>query len=201
MLSSKDELFVLGEIQLEEGEIGVEGGRESIDMSSIGRKESRNQDDEKGFWITKHSKHYRRALREMESWRALGSIGNPPKSAKILIRGSSSGLNSSGRQRVVRSWVQSLGPAVGALLETHVHESNLHSVLEAMALGWSSIGRKDLADVESKSVSGGLLKDGAVDFVWGVGACNRNELHSFLCLCSKYRGGEKSSLEESSYDC
>ncbi|KAG2256827.1 hypothetical protein Bca52824_076121 [Brassica carinata] len=110
MLSSKDELFVLGEIQLEEGEIGVEGGRESIDMSSIGRKESRNQDDEKGFWITKHSKHYRRALREMESWRALGSIGNPPKSAKILIRGSSS--------------------------ETHVHESNLHSVLEAMALGW-----------------------------------------------------------------
>ncbi|KAL0754749.1 hypothetical protein Bca101_092417 [Brassica carinata] len=90
MLSSKDELFVLGEIQLEEGEIGVEGGRESIDMSSIGRKESRNQDDEKGFWITKHSKHYRRALREMESWRALGSIGNPPKSAKILIRGSSS---------------------------------------------------------------------------------------------------------------
>ncbi|CAN6901752.1 unnamed protein product, partial [Brassica oleracea] len=66
MLSSKDELFVLGEIQLEEGEIG-------------------------GFWITKHSKHYRRAFREMESWRALGSIGNPHKLAKILIRGSSSG--------------------------------------------------------------------------------------------------------------
>ncbi|CAN7017027.1 unnamed protein product, partial [Brassica rapa subsp. trilocularis] len=68
MMSSKDELFVLGESQLAEGEIG--------------------------FWITKHSKHYRRALRQMESWKALGSIGNPPKSAKNLIRGSSSGESS-----------------------------------------------------------------------------------------------------------
>ena len=45
------------------------------------------------------------------------------------------GLNSSGRQRVVRSWVQSLGPSVGALLETHVHESNFCSVLGAVAPG------------------------------------------------------------------
>lgn len=45
------------------------------------------------------------------------------------------GLNSSGRQRVVRSWVQSLGPAVGTLLETYVHESNFRSVLGAVAPG------------------------------------------------------------------
>ena len=94
MMSSKDELFVLGESQLEEGEIGAEGRRELIGNSPIGRRELRNQDDETGFWITKHSKHYRRALRQMESWKALGSIGNPPKSAKNLIRGSSSGESS-----------------------------------------------------------------------------------------------------------
>lgn len=46
------------------------------------------------------------------------------------------GVNGSGRQRVVRSWLQSLGTSVGALLETHVQEGNFLSVLGAVAPGW-----------------------------------------------------------------
>lgn len=46
------------------------------------------------------------------------------------------GLCGSGRQRVVRSWLQSLGLSVGVLLETHVQEENLGSVLGSVAPGW-----------------------------------------------------------------
>lgn len=46
------------------------------------------------------------------------------------------GLNGVGRQRIVRSWLQSLGSSVGALLETHVQEENFLSVLGAVAPGW-----------------------------------------------------------------
>lgn len=46
------------------------------------------------------------------------------------------GINGSGRQRVVSRWLQSLGSSVGALLETHVQEENLLSVLGAVAPGW-----------------------------------------------------------------
>lgn len=46
------------------------------------------------------------------------------------------GINSSGRQRVVRDWLQNLGSSVGALLETHVQEENLVSILGAVAPGW-----------------------------------------------------------------
>lgn len=46
------------------------------------------------------------------------------------------GLNGYGQQRVVCSWLQSLGSSVGALLETHVQEENVLSVLRATAPGW-----------------------------------------------------------------
>ncbi|XP_013700085.1 uncharacterized protein LOC106403850 [Brassica napus] len=46
------------------------------------------------------------------------------------------GINGVRRQRLVRSWLQSLGSSVGALLETHVHEENFLSVLGAVAPGW-----------------------------------------------------------------
>lgn len=46
------------------------------------------------------------------------------------------GLNGAGRQRIFRSWLQSLGTSVGALLETHVQEENLISVLGKVAPGW-----------------------------------------------------------------
>lgn len=46
------------------------------------------------------------------------------------------GINNSGRQRMVRSWLQNLGTSVGALLETHVQEENFHSVFGAVAPGW-----------------------------------------------------------------
>lgn len=46
------------------------------------------------------------------------------------------GLNGAGRKRVVRSWLQSLGSSVGALVETHVQEENFSSVLGATAPGW-----------------------------------------------------------------
>lgn len=46
------------------------------------------------------------------------------------------GLNGVGRQRIVRSWLQSLGSSVGALLETHVQEENFLNVLGAVAPGW-----------------------------------------------------------------
>lgn len=46
------------------------------------------------------------------------------------------GINGSGRQRVVSSWLQSLGSSVGALLETHVQEENFLSVLGEVASGW-----------------------------------------------------------------
>lgn len=46
------------------------------------------------------------------------------------------GLNSEGRKRVVRGWLQNMGSSVGALLETHVQEENVRSVLGATAPGW-----------------------------------------------------------------
>ena len=50
------------------------------------------EEDEKSPWITKHSKAYRRAMRQMELWKASGGIGTPIKSSsKFLIRGGSSG--------------------------------------------------------------------------------------------------------------
>lgn len=46
------------------------------------------------------------------------------------------GINGSGRKRVVKTWLQSLGSSVGALLETHVQEENFLSVFGAVAPGW-----------------------------------------------------------------
>lgn len=46
------------------------------------------------------------------------------------------GINDCGRQRVVRSWLQSLGSSVGALLETHVQEEKFLRVSGAVAPGW-----------------------------------------------------------------
>ena len=118
------------------------------------------------------------------------------------------GLNSSGRQRVVQSWVQSLGPSVGALLETHVQESNFCSVLGAVAPGWrfdnnysvASGGRIWLMWSQNLSVVI-YLKTEQLILCGVVGSCDRNELHSCICLRSEYRGGETSSLEGPSYDC
>lgn len=46
------------------------------------------------------------------------------------------GLNSSGRSRVVRDWLNNIGASVGALLETHVQEENFPRVVGAVAPGW-----------------------------------------------------------------
>ena len=46
------------------------------------------------------------------------------------------GLNSSDRQRVVKSWVQSNRFTIGAFIETHVREENAAVVVEAVVAGW-----------------------------------------------------------------
>ncbi|CAF2054232.1 unnamed protein product [Brassica oleracea var. botrytis] len=50
-----------------------------------------SSDEEDEVWFTKHSKKYRRALRQHESWEASGAVGSPPKSAKFLMRANTSG--------------------------------------------------------------------------------------------------------------
>lgn len=82
---------VLTQSQLEEGEIGEDDSLER-NMSSNASKEFRvEQDEEDEVWFTKHSKNYRRALRQQESWEASGAVGSPPKSAKFLMRANTSG--------------------------------------------------------------------------------------------------------------
>ena len=69
---------------LEEGEIEDKSSK----WSQEGSFETREDDS---VWFTKHSKNFRRAMRQQELWKASGAVGTPPKSSKFLIRGSSSG--------------------------------------------------------------------------------------------------------------
>ncbi|CAN6892344.1 unnamed protein product [Brassica oleracea] len=68
---------------LEEGEIEDKSSK----WSQEGSFETREDDS---VWFTKHSKNFRRAMRQQELWKASGAVGTPPKSSKFLIRGSSS---------------------------------------------------------------------------------------------------------------
>lgn len=46
------------------------------------------------------------------------------------------GLNSSDRQRTVRSWILSQQPVIGAFLETHVREENASNIVHSVVPGW-----------------------------------------------------------------
>ncbi|CAN7138133.1 unnamed protein product, partial [Brassica rapa subsp. narinosa] len=79
------------EVILEEGEI-LEVPEEIEDKSSKWRQEgSLETEEDDSVWFTKHSKNFRRAMRQQELWKASGAVGTPPKSSKFLTRGSSSG--------------------------------------------------------------------------------------------------------------
>ena len=78
--------------QWEEGEIReVAGASDSKSSTFKGVDSVLWFDEDKSLWLTKHSKNYRRALRQMAFWEAAGVVGTPPKSSKLLIRGNSSG--------------------------------------------------------------------------------------------------------------
>lgn len=47
------------------------------------------------------------------------------------------GLNSSGRQNTIRSWLNNLGYSVGAFVETHVAEKNSAALMQDLFRGWS----------------------------------------------------------------
>lgn len=96
-LSSPPEL---SSYQLEEGEIcedvvpAVDEKPQKSEVSIEAIQENQSQLDKKeedSMWFTKHSKNYRRAVRQLESWKASGAVGLPPKSARFLTRGPSSG--------------------------------------------------------------------------------------------------------------
>ena len=46
------------------------------------------------------------------------------------------GFNNLDRQRVVRRWINSNQPVVGAFLETHVREENASSIIQSVVSGW-----------------------------------------------------------------
>ncbi|XP_018488016.2 uncharacterized protein LOC108858615 [Raphanus sativus] len=77
--------------QLEEGEISIDPGAERAECLEKSQNIVTEQQADNPLWFTKHSKSYRRALRQMANWKASGAIGSPPKSAKLLTRGSPSG--------------------------------------------------------------------------------------------------------------
>ncbi|KAJ0262857.1 hypothetical protein HA466_0033230 [Hirschfeldia incana] len=81
--------------QLEEGEIEVLDNSERKENSICDQKEVGHSSEEDQIWFTKHSKHYRRALRQMSAWQASGGKGSPPKSAKYLTAGVSSRVSCS----------------------------------------------------------------------------------------------------------
>lgn len=82
--------------QLEEGEIGEVTDSEKPKLKEVNQEVSFEQlppleeKEDDSVWFTKHSKHYRRALRQLASWKASGAVGLPPKSARFLARGHSS---------------------------------------------------------------------------------------------------------------
>ncbi|KAF2590922.1 hypothetical protein F2Q70_00039149 [Brassica cretica] len=69
---------------LDEGEIEDKSSKWS-------QKGSFETGEDDSVWFTKHSKNFRRAMRQQELWKASGAVGTSPKSSKFLIRGSSSG--------------------------------------------------------------------------------------------------------------
>lgn len=77
--------------QLEEGEIGEDDSLVKNMSSNASKEIIVEHDEEDEVWFTKHSKKYRRALRQQESWKASGAVGFPPKSAKFLMRVNTSG--------------------------------------------------------------------------------------------------------------
>lgn len=79
------------EVQLEEGEIGKESEEFEGRSGVPDRKKSVVVEEAEDIWFTKHSKHYRRALRQYNLWRDSGAVGSPPKSSKFLNRGDTSG--------------------------------------------------------------------------------------------------------------
>lgn len=46
------------------------------------------------------------------------------------------GFNNSDRQRIVRRWILSNQPVVGAFVETHVREENAISIVQSVVPGW-----------------------------------------------------------------
>lgn len=81
-------------IQLEEGEIGEEEVVVSEQLKKRFLEESlSNKEVEEPVWFTKHSKNYRRAVRQLELWKSMGAVGSPPKSSKFLLQGNSLGGN------------------------------------------------------------------------------------------------------------
>lgn len=46
------------------------------------------------------------------------------------------GFNNLDRQRVVRRWINSNQPVVGAFWETHVREENGSSIIQSVVPGW-----------------------------------------------------------------
>lgn len=90
---SEAEIVLVEEEILEEGEICESPGaqKEEAKGDKAVQSDVLNRGEESSVWFTKHSKNYRRALRQMEFWIASGEVGTPPKSAKYLSRGSPSG--------------------------------------------------------------------------------------------------------------
>lgn len=80
-----------GQYQFEEGEI------REVEAVEVSKGARGNQESsvapvvEEAVWFTKHSKHYRRALRQHERWKASGAKGSPPKSSKFLFQANSLG--------------------------------------------------------------------------------------------------------------
>lgn len=64
-----------GETQLEEGEISEESGAGVKNGDEVSREVTEvSIEEEKSLWLTKHSKNYRRALRQFEYWKASGAV-------------------------------------------------------------------------------------------------------------------------------
>lgn len=78
-------------VQLEEGEIDKESEECEVRSGVDDRKEADLAEEVEALWFTKHSRNYRRALRQDNLWRASGAVGSPPKSSKFLSRSSTSG--------------------------------------------------------------------------------------------------------------
>lgn len=78
-------LAVVGS-QLEEGEIGAV--TEIVDGDQAEQKEEvlAQIPEESSIWLTKHSKGYRRTVRQVERWKDSGYVGSPPKSYQFLLR-------------------------------------------------------------------------------------------------------------------
>ena len=77
--------------QLEEGEIKGAEVEELGQGAMVSQNEVHFQEEEESLWLTKHSKNFRRALRQHKLWESLGAVGKPPKSARFLDRVFSSG--------------------------------------------------------------------------------------------------------------